>query len=88
MKHPVSKLTPKVAILWWRTIAVVVLAVLVVGGLTAAFSYQFYEPGERWDQAMNHIMFGVVVGPIMVGGFIVFHLINAYLKSRSKNRHQ
>ncbi|KRW83769.1 hypothetical protein AQ621_17110 (plasmid) [Marinobacter sp. P4B1] len=72
------------SVVLWRTIAVVILAVVVVGGFTAGFSYQFYEPGERWDRAMNHIGFGLIGGPILVLTVVSFHFVNAYRKHRLK----
>lgn len=53
-------------------------AIVTVAILTIMFALITGEPGARWDLAMNHIMFGVVVGPVMVAALIAFHFIVAW----------
>lgn len=73
-------------VLMLRAFGVVVGAIVSVAIVTTMFVFLKEEPGARWDLAMNHIMFGVVVGPVMVGGLIAFHFINAWFKSHRRKR--
>lgn len=75
-------------VLMLRTLAVIVLAIITVAVMTTGFVFIVEEPGARWDLAMNHIMFGVVVGSGMTAALIAFHFVTAYLRYRSQKRHR